>query len=101
MAFSAVSEAFEAAKKDFTSSTKTKGHDFSHFTSIQDVYSTTEDIQKEQSKSGTLRNLRKIQPYLDTLTHYAGVIETFAQVKPDMISLIWVRLDPTAISVQY
>ncbi|KAF2138225.1 uncharacterized protein K452DRAFT_90147 [Aplosporella prunicola CBS 121167] len=89
MALCPTAEAFEAAKKEFISSVRNGEPEVSHFASISEVYDATEEIQNEQSKSGTLRNLRMIQPYLDCLNHYAGVIETFAQVKPDVISLIW------------
>lgn len=38
---------------------------------------------------GHLRDLQKISPYLDCLKEYSAVIEVFAQVKPDIIALIW------------
>lgn len=61
----------------------------SQFTSIDDVYNATDDIQKEQGKSRILQNLAKIQPYLECLDQYATVVDTVVQVKPDILALIW------------
>lgn len=88
---SPVDEAFEAAKREFLSSVKKGSPGVLQFTSIKEVYDATDKIQREHSKSSTLRNLRRIEPYLDCLRHYAQVIETFVQVKPDILALIWVR----------
>lgn len=64
-------------------------NDFSQFTSIDQVYNETDRIQREQGESGRLRNLRRIQPFLDCMKQYAGVLDTFVQAKPDLLSLIW------------
>lgn len=86
-------EAFEFAKTEFLDNLiDSKDYDFSEFTSVNQVYEATENIQKEQGKTGTLRNLRKIKPYLDCLSQYAGVVDTFVQVKPDILALIWVGI---------
>ena len=90
-ATSSIAEAFESAKKDFLQKlTNPQDYDFSKFNSIDEVYDATDEIQEEQARSGTLRNLRKIQPYLDCLNQYAGVLDTFIQVKPEILTLIWV-----------
>ena len=52
---------------------------FSKFQSVNDVYNTTNKIQEEQGKTGNLRHLRKIQPYLERLQEYSSVIETCKQ----------------------
>ncbi len=86
-----VQQVFSAARDEFVHDLKDPSrYDFSKFTSIDDVYDTTEQIQEEQAKTGNLRNLRKIQPYLERLQQYANVIETFVQAKPDILALIWV-----------
>jgi len=86
-----IGDAFEAARKDFLSGLKVRDiYNFSQFTSINDVYNTTDTIQKEQSRSGTLQSLNRIRPYLDCLSQYVGVVDTFAQAKPDILCLIWV-----------
>ncbi|KAH6888169.1 hypothetical protein B0T10DRAFT_515086 [Thelonectria olida] len=85
-----VTDAFESAKDDFLLNfPKGSNYDFSNFSTIDDVYNATDQIQKDQAKSGTLRNLGKIQPFLECLSSYAKVIDTFVQVKPDILALIW------------
>lgn len=65
MAQLALSEAFESARKEFLrESDRAAGIDISSFTTINDVYDATDKIQKEQSKSKTLRYLQRLQPYL-------------------------------------
>ena len=58
-------------------------------TSIEDVWKQARDIQETQSKSKTLRNMQRIEHYVKGLERYAGVIEIFVQVKPDLLALIW------------
>ena len=69
----------------------------SQFTSIDDVYDATDNIQKEQGKSRTLQNLAKIQPYLECLNQYAAIMDTVVQVKPEILALIWVRMIASCI----
>lgn len=86
-----IEDAFESARQDFLKGLKDRDqYDFSQFTSINDVYDTTDELQQEQSRSGTLKGLGRIRPYLDCLSQYVGVIDTFMQVKPDTLCLIWV-----------
>ncbi|KAF5712258.1 Nacht domain-containing protein [Fusarium mundagurra] len=83
--------AFEAAMLDFKD--KLKGHSFYdqiiQMTSIEQVYQDIEKLQDKQAKSGRLRHLSKIQPFLDRLREYSGVVETFVQAKPDILALLW------------
>jgi hypothetical protein len=86
-----IEDAFEAAREDFLRNLKDVDvYNFSQFTSINNVYDTTNEIQEEQQRSGTLRSLNRIRPYLDCLSQYVGVIDTFVQVKPNILCLIWV-----------
>ena len=57
--------------------------------SIGEVYDLTDKLQEEQARTGRLRHMSKITPFLNGLKDYAGVIEVFMQAKPDVISLIW------------
>ncbi|RDW68838.1 uncharacterized protein DSM5745_08598 [Aspergillus mulundensis] len=57
--------------------------------SIDEVYDLTDKLQAEQGKKGQLRHLAKIEPFLNRLREYAGVIEVFLQVQPDIMALIW------------
>jgi hypothetical protein len=56
-----IKDAFEEAKEDFFKSLKDPDvYDFSQFTSINDVYDTTDKIQQEQNRTGTLQGLNRI-----------------------------------------
>jgi hypothetical protein len=83
--------AFEAAMLDFKD--KLKGHSFYdqiiQTTSIEQVYQDIEKLQDKQAKSGRLRHLSKIEPFLARLREYSSVVETFVQAKPDILALIW------------
>ncbi|SCN87403.1 uncharacterized protein FFNC_01767 [Fusarium fujikuroi] len=87
----ATQRAFEAAMIDFKD--KLKGHSFYdqiiQTTSIEQVYQDIEKLQDKQAKSGRLRHLSKIEPFLARLREYSGVVETFVQTKPDILALIW------------
>ena len=88
-----VQEAFEAAKREFYQNLKNPAnYNLSKFTSINDVYDTTQKIQEEQSRTGSMRHLNRIKPYLDGLTQFVGVLDTFSQVKADISSLVWVSV---------
>lgn len=54
---------------------------------IKELYGTTKKLQELAHGNG--RYLQKIKPCLDCLEKYAGVIETFVQVKPEIMALIW------------
>ncbi|EGU76077.1 hypothetical protein FOXB_13415 [Fusarium oxysporum f. sp. conglutinans Fo5176] len=83
--------AFEAAMLDFKD--KLKGHSFYdqiiQTTSIEQVYQDIQKFQDKQAKSGRLRHLSKIEPFLARLREYSSVVETFVQAKPDILALIW------------
>jgi hypothetical protein len=64
--------------------------EFLKMRTIDDVYAETDRIQREQAKKASLRNLKRLEPYLLRLKEYSGVIEQFVQVKPEMLALIWV-----------
>ena len=90
-AVSPVAEDFEAARKEFLANLGTTyKQKLDSTNSIDDVYDMTEQLQQAQSKTGSLRYLKRIQPYLEALERYAGIVDTFVQVKPDILGLIWV-----------
>ncbi|PVI01812.1 hypothetical protein DM02DRAFT_590626 [Periconia macrospinosa] len=55
----------------------------------EEVYDLTDKLQEEQARTGRMRHLSKIQPFLEGLRSYANVIEVFMQAKPDVLALIW------------
>jgi hypothetical protein len=84
-------EAFEIAKDEFLAGLKGPGpYDFSGCVTIDAVYDETERIQVEQGNSGTLRNLKRIEPYLNCLNQYVGFMDTMVNLYPSILCLIWV-----------
>ncbi|GJD05052.1 NACHT domain protein [Colletotrichum higginsianum] len=83
--------AFKSAIHEFKSNLKNEElyRQILETTSIDQVYDATDSLQKEQAKKGHLRNLSKIDVYLSRLREYAGVVEVFVQVQPDILALIW------------
>jgi hypothetical protein len=85
-------EAFELSKEQFlrnlTSKTK---FDFSKIATVDDVYDAAANIQRQQAKTKSFRGLKRIEPLLKVLQEYSGVVDTFVQAKPDILSFIWVR----------
>jgi hypothetical protein len=85
--------AFQSAKEEFlaslTDNVKAK-LDVSKLTTADDVYQATDDIQKQQAKSKTFRGLKRIEPLIKALQEYSGVADTYAQINPDILCLIWV-----------
>ena len=86
-----INEAFEKAKREFKDGLKNPSiyAEILQTTTIDQVYDATDKLQDEQAKHGHLRHLAKIEPYLERLRAYTGVLETFVQVKPDILALIW------------
>ncbi|MCJ1267692.1 hypothetical protein MMC22_007578 [Lobaria immixta] len=89
--YDSIQVAFRSVIHDF----KDKLHDDKLYneilkiTSIDEVYEATDRLQKDQAKTGHLRHLSKIEPYLERLRDYSGAIETLVQAKPDILALIW------------
>lgn len=84
-------QAFETAKKSFRKSLKDEAlfRDILETTSIEKVWEVVKAIQAKQGNEKRLRNMAKIRGFLDKLSAYAGVVDTFIQVKPDIMALIW------------
>ncbi|KAF5241930.1 hypothetical protein FANTH_8890 [Fusarium anthophilum] len=86
-----VSEVFEKAKADFLNGIKDQKlrSQLQKATTIDDIWDYTEQLQKDQGSNKRLRGMKRIGPYIERLQEYAGVIEVFVQVKPDILALIW------------
>jgi len=84
-------QVFDAAKREFEAElpSRTPFQSLLSATTIDEVYNAMERYQKEQWKTSKLRHLQRIQPLLARLKEYAGVIEVFVQVKPDILALLW------------
>ncbi|KAH7009779.1 NACHT domain protein [Ilyonectria destructans] len=56
---------------------------------VDQVYDAMEQLQAEQAKKNAMGHLSKIFPYLERLQEYGRILDTFAQVKPDVLCLLW------------
>ena len=85
-----IQTAFESAIQDFRTRLKNEElyREILQTTSIEQVYDATDKLQAEQAETGRLRHLSKIEPFLEGLRSYAGVIEVFMQAKPDVLAFI-------------
>jgi hypothetical protein len=83
--------AFNKAMREFRAGLKDQAlySQILETTSIDQVYDLTDKLQLVQGRGDHLRNLARIQPYLERLRAYTGVIDTFVQAKPDILALIW------------
>ena len=88
---SQIASSFGTTLKDFlTGPGAGFEEDFKKLATIEDVYDAIESMQEEQAK-GKLRGMRRIVPYLDCLSQFSDAINTFVQMKPDVLGIIWVR----------
>jgi len=67
-------------------------------TSIDQVYDLTDKLQDEQGRTNDMRNLAKLQTFLNRLNAYADAVDTFVQAKPDVMALIW---GPVKLLIQW
>ncbi len=90
---------FDAAVKDFQEELQDRdAFDFRGIETIDDVYKEIDRTQDEQGRKGKLRNMKKIEPFLACLEAYSAVLDTFVQVKANVLALIWVGI-PNVISI--
>lgn len=85
MAQNIVRDAFEKLKSSISSD---DARDFQS-TTLQDVRSAARAIQDAQAPRQSLRNLRRVEPFLKIAEKYAGVLEVFCQGFSPM-AWIWV-----------
>ncbi|EXJ84579.1 hypothetical protein A1O3_05249 [Capronia epimyces CBS 606.96] len=62
---------------------------FQSVTSLKDLEHAIKEIESQQAARRSLRNLRKVRPFLNALNDYAGVIEVFVNAKPDIMAFVW------------
>ena len=63
------------------------------FSSFDDVLTTLNSVQKEQSKKKTLVYMRRIDPFLKTIAEYGKVIEIFVNTS-EILAFVWVSARP-------
>jgi len=60
-----------------------------HSTQLQDVRQAAIDIEKWQRNRGSLRNMKRIEPFLKSIEKYSNVIETLCNQTP-YLPFVWV-----------
>ncbi len=83
--------AFEDAKEQFRESLKDpkQYQDLLKTQSIDDLWKLVGEVQARQDAQKILRNMDKIGGFLEKLKDYFKVVDTFVQVKPDIMAVIW------------
>jgi hypothetical protein len=87
-------EAFCLARESFLrklpSSTKKEIEaDLSHFPTAKEVTKQIEEIERKQAERKSFRGLGRIKNFIQVLEQFSGVVDTFSQVQPDILCLIW------------
>jgi len=87
-------EAFEAARAEFVGGLKRRklatAQALSEVATVDHVVEAITEIETEQQRSGKMRALGRLKPIVKGLQEYAGVVQVFTQVKPDVLGVIWV-----------
>ncbi|KAH8897761.1 hypothetical protein GQ53DRAFT_637687 [Thozetella sp. PMI_491] len=87
-----VDEAFNVAKRSFRDQLADQTlYDDILVTAatIDDVYQLATSLQEKAGSERSLRHLKRLKPFLDILSGYEKVIETYVQVQPDILALLW------------
>lgn len=87
-----IKDAFERLS---TSISRDDARDF-HSTTLQDVRAAIKCIEHDQSQRQSLRNVRRIDPFLKFMESYSKVIEAGCQGFSPM-AWVWVKLPWSAI----
>jgi hypothetical protein len=88
----AAQEAFDAAKRDFIKALPGNIHvrQVTASGSCDAAWTAIDQLQMQGLKGKKkVPDLRRIQPFMDALTSFAGVIEVFVQVYPQIMALVW------------
>lgn len=82
--------AFKKAVEKFTKTLSAKQKkDFTHST-LEDVYDAIKSIQDRRGSDQTLRNMARVQSFLEAMDEYRKVIEAFLNCTP-FLGYVWVR----------
>jgi hypothetical protein len=86
---------FEAAFNSLKDSVSAKDAAAFQSTTLEEVWKATEEIQLAQRQRKSLRNVRRVEPFLKCLEKYSKVIEVLCNGTP-YLPWIWVRKDSYA-----
>lgn len=81
-----ITAAFERFKRSVTADDARRFQD----TNLNDVWDTAAEIEDKLANSKSLRNMRRIEPFLRGLEHYASIVEVLCN-GTDYLSWIWVE----------
>lgn len=84
-------QAFEAAKKAFRKDLKDDKlyQDILRTDSIDKLFEAIEKLQVTQDAERRLRRIGKMKSILDKLQSFNSAMDTYAQVKPETMALVW------------
>ncbi|KAL9075640.1 MAG: hypothetical protein Q9157_003927 [Trypethelium eluteriae] len=80
--------AFESALADFEKDLKPEEKQSFQYTKIEDVKLAILEMQKDQERTNTMRNLNRIQPFLMAMEEFSRIIEVFLNASP-FVCYIW------------
>jgi hypothetical protein len=85
-----ISVGFSSVISDFRSALLQDGIDESEIcSSLSELKTAIQDIEKQQSMRKSLRNIGRIRPLIHGLEAYSTIIEIFVNVKPDFLAFLW------------
>jgi hypothetical protein len=76
---------------DFKSSLAEEHKNDFEFSSLEDLQTAIDDIQKKQASDKKMRNLTRLRPYLEAMAQYGKVIEVFLNAS-NFVAFVWVHL---------
>ncbi|KLU87314.1 hypothetical protein MAPG_06315 [Magnaporthiopsis poae ATCC 64411] len=81
---------FQRVNDDFKAKAKLTSQELDYFQSsrLEDVQRALARIQSEQEAKGSLRYLRRIDPFIKTMLEYSKVVEVFVNVE-EILAFIW------------
>jgi hypothetical protein len=81
-------DGFKQVLEDFKKRLKPEEEAKFAVTSFNDLQVAVKDLQERQRKTKTAQNLRRIEPFLQAMTQYQGIIEVFLNTS-SLLCFIW------------
>lgn len=88
----AFQDAFNKFEQTVRKSSVEDSHNFQS-SSLEDVRNAAREVERQLAARQCLRNMRRVQPFLDGLEHYSKVIEVLCNGTP-YLPWIWVSYKP-------
>jgi hypothetical protein len=83
-----IEDEFKQVADSFAKRLKPDEQAFFSFTTLHDVEIAVKDIQDQQRKSKTAQNLTRMQPFLQAMSQYEGIIEVFLNTSA-ILCFVW------------